>query len=90
MPESVAGRRLQALCRPHPQNGRPASSKLVAVRPLPKVKSITKSICSANNQKKGALYCITARGKSRVKVHQGNMAKQAKSAYRRFRFADVG
>ncbi len=33
--QSVAVRRLQALCRPHPQNGRPASGKPATVRPLP-------------------------------------------------------
>ncbi|WP_258087328.1 hypothetical protein [Xenorhabdus bovienii] len=53
------------------------------------VKNFTKTGCSANNQKKGTLYCITACGESRVKVHRRKPAKQPKSAPRRFRFVGV-
>ncbi|PHM37743.1 RHS family protein [Xenorhabdus mauleonii] len=34
-PRASQGRRWQALCRPHPQNGRPPSGKPADVRPLP-------------------------------------------------------
>ncbi|WP_323852597.1 hypothetical protein [Xenorhabdus szentirmaii] len=43
---------MQALCRPHPQNGRPPSGKPDDVRPLPKGKPITKSGCSDHHREK--------------------------------------
>ncbi|WP_145956868.1 hypothetical protein [Xenorhabdus miraniensis] len=65
-------------------------SKLGGVRPLPEVKSLTKSGCPAHHKENGALYCTTACDGSRAKTHRGEVAKQAKSALRRFRFAGMG
>ncbi|WP_208605092.1 hypothetical protein [Xenorhabdus eapokensis] len=75
---SVAGRRLQALCRPHPQNGRPPPKQVGRRSPVA-VKNITKSGCPAHHKEKGALYCPSAQA-----------SKQAKSAHRPFRFAGMG
>ncbi|MGJ0578242.1 hypothetical protein ACR71G_09090 [Xenorhabdus bovienii] len=85
--QSVAGRRWQALCRPHPQNGRPPPGKPGSVRPLPEVKNFTKSGCSVNNKEKEALYCTTAYSGSRAKAPRSKVSKQAKNAHRRFKLA---
>ncbi|PHM44400.1 hypothetical protein Xszus_04232 [Xenorhabdus szentirmaii] len=70
-PRASQGRRLQALCRPHPQNGRPPSGKPAAVRPLPKGKSITKSDCSTHHREQWPLYCLWRFGKTILKVRIG-------------------
>ncbi|MBD2801567.1 hypothetical protein ID854_14190 [Xenorhabdus sp. M] len=62
---------MQALCRPHPQNGRPPSGKPADVRPLPKGKTVTKSDCSTYHGKKWPLYCLWLPSKKILKVRIG-------------------
>ncbi|WP_145956612.1 hypothetical protein [Xenorhabdus budapestensis] len=83
MPESVAGRRWQALCRPHPQNVRPPPKQVGRRSPVAESETDhNPSLFGGSRQKMAAILHRRC-----IKAHR---PKNRKSAYRRFKLAGMG